>query len=52
MRQNIRALLQRYQQFLNGAPEATLALLVSTGPNGQPMNPKQLVDYLLERAFN
>lgn len=52
LRRRIRALLLRYQAFLATAPQAAIDALGSPpGPNGEPMNTKQLVDYLLDRAF-
>lgn len=52
MRARIRALLLRYQQFLATVPAGPLAALTTKGPNGQEMNAKQLVDYLLTNTFN
>lgn len=52
MRARIRALLLRYQQFLATVPAGPLAALITMGPNGQVMNAKQLVDYLLTNTFN
>lgn len=52
MRARIRALLLRYQQFLATVPAGPLGALITTGPNGQVMNAKELVDYLLTNTFN
>jgi hypothetical protein len=52
LRRKIRALLLRYQAFLAGAPAVAIdALGITNLVEGQPMNTKELVDYLLDRAF-
>jgi hypothetical protein len=50
LRQKVKELLQKYQQFLRTVPQG-IGLPAVSGPNGQQMSPTEYVDWLLNHPF-